>query len=699
MQTILLLLSIMNIYTIKWTNTIIEIPLGENVSNYIELPKAELYEKNKLLTNELHYYERGINRTSLTVLNSNYVKEFKIDYGVTYYELGISFEHTITFKIVDMIPPEILITPRFKYPLNTKLPTTKELLEGLIYQDNYYDNNELIVKINKLNEININRTGVYEIEYEIMDPSFNVTKKMGTYEVIDVLYPVIEYPEHITHEYGIPFDYLKYFIFKATNLTTNVNLDNVDVNTLGTYQITVSATNQSGLKTEVTTIITIIDNTPPTIVLKNNLEDINVFDDTYNLLDYILSVSDNCSDLTLKDVTYVTDLDINKVGKYFVEYTLIDDSNNKASKTININVKDLEKPLISHSKPLAFEVNESKPYYLNYLDITDNLTHYNDLVITINDKGIDYNKIGDYYLDITVKDESSNTARSTLLVSIKDLIAPEVIQREDFVIHNFKKIDSDYIKAKFEIFDNYDDLSDIIITIDDTLVNYNVIGTYPLIITFSDKSGNTKVYPTSLSIIDTEIPKISLTNSYFYYFIGDNKTNLIDFVSAVSDNYDTLLLSDVIIEEDIDYNNVGRYKVVYQITDSSKNQFKVSLDFYVDVRRELLINGTNLNLVLGDNWTPLNGITLSDSATRYELISTNTSFNLPGNYELLYIAYDMRGNFDVYKQTITVNEVEKELDQVKIIYAITLSIIYLTSLTIYYYKERNNKTKYFDNEM
>ena len=198
-------------YKVVWKNTVIDIPLNDNIYDYVDYPEASLYDLNDFLVSTDYYYEKGVNRTSLSVVNSKHVKSFRIIYRVTYSELDISFDEEIIFNIIDNKPPEIIKIPEIVMPVKTKLLTEKEIVSGLIYKDNYYKTEELTVKVLNLNHVNINKPGDYEIIYEIMDPSYNVTRITKVYKIISKEHPEIKQEKDLVITVNTSFNHHNYF--------------------------------------------------------------------------------------------------------------------------------------------------------------------------------------------------------------------------------------------------------------------------------------------------------------------------------------------------------------------------------------------------------------------------------------------------------------------------------------------------------
>lgn len=87
-----------------------------------------------------------------------------------------------------------------------------------------------------------------------------------------------------------------------------------------------------------TLIVTVIDDQPPVIHLKQN--DVTILQgDDFDVLDYIADVSDNYDNLSLENIHYEINDDISQVGNFTVLYSVTDSSGNEASNTLNVKVE------------------------------------------------------------------------------------------------------------------------------------------------------------------------------------------------------------------------------------------------------------------------------------------------------------------------------------------------------------------------
>ncbi|MDA7533766.1 DUF5011 domain-containing protein, partial [Verrucomicrobia bacterium] len=112
--------------------------------------------------------------------------------------------------------------------------------------------------------------GVYEIEYTATDDSGNISSIIRTITVVDTIAPTLSLngSPKVVHEAGVEYvDSGATAIDNVDGVLNVVVTEQIDVMTVGDYQIQYTATDNSGNIGSVTRIVTVEDNTAPTIQL------------------------------------------------------------------------------------------------------------------------------------------------------------------------------------------------------------------------------------------------------------------------------------------------------------------------------------------------------------------------------------------------------------------------------------------------
>jgi hypothetical protein len=232
----------------------------------------------------------------------------------------------------------------------------------------------------------------------------------------------------------------------------------------------------------------------------------------------------------------------NIVGTYIVSYIVTDLSGNTATVYRVVKVIDSIAPVMKliGTDPAIVEVNTS--YTDQGVSVSDNYNtagELNPLVIVTSN--VDITKVGTYLVTYNVKDKSGNSAASlTRTVKVVDTIPPTLTLNgtQSDSIDVFKP----YNDPGVTVSDNYDNTSDIDITITGTFYsnfpggkNPKTLGSYTIIYTATDKSGNKSIVTRTVKVVDHVAPVISL--------LGDAALSVcrwfpyVDAGYSLSDNY------------------------------------------------------------------------------------------------------------------------------------------------------------------
>lgn len=103
-------------------------------------------------------------------------------------------------------------------------------------------------------------------------------------------------------------------------------------------------------------------------------------------------------------------------------------------------------------------------------------------------------------------------------------------------------------------------------------LNTNKLGTYQ--IKYRLPFINTHKTTRTITVVDTQAPEIKLNGDETITIYVDN--DYIEYGVTITDNYDTNLFRNLIIEHNIDINTKGTYKVKYTVKDSSNNEASIT---------------------------------------------------------------------------------------------------------------------------
>lgn len=687
MQVLLMLTTLISFYQVRWENDYFDINLNDSYQQYFDMPSAKLYNtnNNKELPSELRYL-KGVNRTSLSVVNSSNVKTFKVDYRVYFIDYDLSYDHTIVFNIVDTISPEFINLRDITMPIGNKLLTSKEILSNIDYKDNYNIKEDIIINIYKLHLVNTLVVGSYELDIELIDSSGNKNLKTIYYSIVNDNYPTIKYSDPLILEYGKEFVYYDYFKISDpydTNLIIDLDISKINFNKLGNYPISVRVRNNGNNQVIVNTQLIIKDTKAPALVLKEK-QVINVNSSNINLYDYILIANDNYDVLSIKDVNITSNIDYSLLGTYDIHYELRDTSNNITTKNLVLEIKDLEKPKVENIKLLDIELNDNLVNYYNYFNIYDNYSTNESLIIKFNDNKVNYKKLGTYLLEVIVTDEYKNTSYNNFEVTITDKYPPNIELVNDIIINDYTYKSSSYFKKYFIISDNYDSYEDISLYIEGD-IDYTRVGIYDVNLIFSDTSSNTCKLLISIYIIDDSKPTLLLESNLITIDTTISELDYKDLIEGYYDNYNSnkdLILK---IEDNIIFGKTGYYNIVYTLIDESLNTTIKQVNIRIDKKYERLINGSSITINQDDKFIIGSNIEYSEDIVELITIPSYINTTTTGLKQIKYIAYDSRGNYDIYIQDVVVVS-KKKFDIKKYIPIILFNLLIVGYSSYYIYK-------------
>ena len=354
--------------------------------------------------------------------------------------------------------------------------------------------------------VDTNLVGTYTLTYTAVDNSGNQATATRTVSVVDTTAPVITLLGSSQVNVEVGSSYTDAGATATDNydgdLTSQiVVVNNVDVNTLGSYTVTYGVSDSSSNAASVVTrTVNVIDQTAPTItILGDNPVTIEA-GSTYT--DAGATATDNYNNDVTADITTASTVDSNTIGSYTVTYTVNDASGNQATAVRTVIVEDSTPPTITliGSNPASVEVGNS------YSDAGATATdaYDGDLTSSITTtSNVNINTVGSYTVTYTVTDSSSNSATATRTVNVVDTTAPVI------TISGANPVDVDlgttYNDAGATATDAYDGDLTASITVSSN-VDTNTVGTYTVTYTVSDAAGNQATETRTVNVVDNNNP-------------------------------------------------------------------------------------------------------------------------------------------------------------------------------------------------
>ncbi|MDB4490900.1 DUF5011 domain-containing protein, partial [bacterium] len=266
------------------------------------------------------------------------------------------------------------------------------------------------------------------------------------------------------------------------------------------------------------------------------------------------TVSDNY-DTGLSATIDSSDVDTSVLGDYTVTYNVTDSNSNVAQEvTRTVKVVDTTDPVITLvggdvTIPLGGSYTESGA------TVSDN--YDTELAVTIDSSKIDTSVVAPYTVTYNVTDDSGNMGTATRTVNVVDITLPVITLNGGNVTI---EAGGSYEELGATFSDNY--YTELTTDIDSEAVITSSVGSYEVIYSATDPSGNKGTATRMVTVVDTTAPVVTVLPGIDAVVMGASWTD----AGAYADG-----MEDVITEGSVNTSAVGTYTITYSATDGSQN--------------------------------------------------------------------------------------------------------------------------------
>ncbi len=389
-------------------------------------------------------------RVGLDLANST---QFNSVYSV----IGMFKDFNISIK-KDEVKPQITLNG----PSILKTEINKLFSDpGATAIDNIEGNISSRVQI--ISTVDTTNIGVYNVKYFVVDYSGNVSDTLYRTVIVELnstgpsitLVGGSVYRTNVKETFNDPG--VIALDNTGNNITTNViTTTNLNANVIGTYSKRYSITDAFNFTQFVDRTIIVQDTFRPVLTPKQNpyLHQVNSVFDALQAINW----SDNYNTKQQLTPTYVSSVNPNNIGTYFVVYDLKDEANNNATQLrLQVNVTDLIKPSIYvANNPLYVEVNET--FSENDITVSDNFWPASALFRS-QTGNVRIDSLGTYYITYSVTDGSGNVNSIVRTVIVRDTKAPIITLIGGQTINILRW--STFVDPGVQILDNYNSDAEI----------------------------------------------------------------------------------------------------------------------------------------------------------------------------------------------------------------------------------------------
>ncbi|MFD2725450.1 HYR domain-containing protein [Hyunsoonleella rubra] len=531
--------------------------------------------------------EFTIATTSGTIATANLQSPIEnVDFDGKRYTFEVSYPDnnkvvlTITDKL-DILPPDIItkdITVQLDNTGNVSIVPT-DVDDGTT--DNCTPTNELVFALDVM-DFTCADLGDNIVMLTVTDNDGNAGSLNATVTVEDSIDPTV-----VTKNITVQLDASGNASIAPGDIddgsSDNCTIDNLSLDItdftcadLGANPVNLTATDQSGNSASASANVNVEDIIAPTVITNDITVQLDASGNaSITTADVDNGSSDNCTiDSFSLDITDFTCADL---GANTVNLTATDQSGNSVSASATVTVEDSIDPTVV-TKNITVQLDASGNASITASDINDGSSDNCTIAgLSLDITDFTCADLGANPVNLTVTDQSGNSASAPATVTLEDVIDPVVTCPSDIIQPGDPEVCGAVVVFMASATDN---CAGVVTSSVPTSGSIFPIGTTTVTVTATDASGNTDVCTFDVTVNDTEDPVVSCPLDIVQPADPGTCGAVVNFMASATDNCSVVTTSSAPASGSVF--PVGTTEVTVTATDASGNTDVCTFDVTVN---------------------------------------------------------------------------------------------------------------------
>ena len=260
---------------------------------------------------------------------------------------------------------------------------------------------------------------------------------------------------------------------------------------------------------------------------------------------------------------------------------------------------------------------ESKDFYVEY---ETNCSTFSTVLT---------NRVGRYTVYYKAYSKTNYiSSEQAIVFNVVDTTAPQINLKDSMIKLSYGKTLNDI--SWYSVSDDTCSLSDVVINVDDSSVNYQMLGIYSCSIIAVDLYGNESSESFEVKIVDEVKPQVQVIKPLTFSY--NEQVNINDYFLCL-DNYDgdvTFLLE----VSNLDTSQLGRHEIVLTVRDYSNNETRIVYQVVVEDKEgptidvkisEIVLDISKLETYTSDYFVDL--VTIKDNFSSFDKLNVQVDIS------------------------------------------------------------------------